>query len=177
MLRKTVIFYKLDYKTRKTITKMQKKSKKISKSFMMMLKTHYNTWKKLYIWNLKNGNFFNTNRHSQESKKGVKNERMKKQTCENFDPTEQSIKDCYIHTLTNIDIHCHMHAHHIPFKYYPWIIWPTAGLHQHRRRSTSFVYGYIHIYALYLSWLQKPSQKSENNWFEMKRPRVRQYYV
>lgn len=119
MLRKTVIFYKLDYKTRKTITKMQKKSKKISKSFMMMLKTHYNTWKKLYIWNLKNGNFFNTNRHSQESKKGVKNERMKKQTCENFDPTEQSIKDCYIHTLTNIDIHCHMHAHHIPFKYYP----------------------------------------------------------
>lgn len=43
MLRKTVIFYKLDYKTRKTITKMQKKQKKISKSFMMMLTTHYNT--------------------------------------------------------------------------------------------------------------------------------------
>lgn len=84
-------------------------------------------------------------------RKGVKKERMKKQTCENFDPTEQSIKDCYIHTLTNIDIHWHKHAHHLPFKYYPWIIRPTTGLHQHRRRFTSFVYGYKHTNALYLS--------------------------
>lgn len=36
---------------------------------------------------------------------------MKKQTCEHFDPTEQSIKDCYIHTHayihTNIDTSTH----------------------------------------------------------------------
>lgn len=55
----------------------------------------------MYIWG---GIFFYINRQSQKkSKKGVKKERMKKQTCEHFDPTEQSIKDCYIHT--------HMHTY------------------------------------------------------------------